>query len=253
MSCQTLNEAIVDLARGVEVREGTAGAVAAHLEHCPACAARFEREQALSAGLSALRGHTADAAPADALQQRLMAMFDASQAAARTSPSSGVSRGWQKAAAAIAITVGGIAAWRLANPSQVAVQPTISENRVPAAVAPQVPPTPAPPPTVATGLSPSSAKTTPGNRRGSGARPSRVLHPTGFVQLPAAAGLPAFESGQIVRVEIPVTSLPVYGVDILPDVVNRPVRAELLIGQDGLPRAIRLIRSIPVGTSRTEW
>jgi hypothetical protein len=73
------------------------------------------------------------------------------------------------------------------------------------------------------------------------------------VQLPAAAGLPAFESGQIVRVEIPVTSLPMYGVDILPDAVNRPVRADLLVGQDGLPRAIRLIRTVAVGTSRSEW
>jgi hypothetical protein len=253
MSCQTLNEAIVDLARGMEVGEGTAAAIRAHVGHCAACAARFEREEALSAGLRALQASAAGAAPSGALQQRLMDEFDASQAATRPATSRGVSRGWLQAAAAIAIGVGAIAAWRLVSPPQVAVQQTISENRVPAGVAPQVPPTPAPTPAAATGPSPSSARTTPGNQRGSGTRPSRVLHPTGFVQLPAAAGLPAFESGQIVRVEIPVTSLPMYGVDILPDAVNRPVRADLLVGQDGLPRAIRLIRTVAVGTSRSEW
>ncbi len=253
MSCHTLNEAIVDLARGMEVGEGTAAAIRAHVEHCAACAARFEREQALSGGLRALLASTAGAAPSAALQQRLMDEFDVSQAAARASTSSGASRGWLKVAAAIAIGVGAIAAWRLANAPKEAVRQTISDNRVPPVVAPQEEPTPTATKTPAIARPPATTGRTAANRRGSDARTSRVLHPTGFVQIPAAAGLPAFESGQIVRVEIPVTSLPVYGVDILPDAVNRPVRADLLVGQDGVPRAIRLIRTVAVGTNRSEW
>lgn len=63
----------------------------------------------------------------------------------------------------------------------------------------------------------------------------------GFIPLPAAAGLPAFESGQIVRIHVPVASLPAYGVEIIPDAPAAAVQADVLVGQDGLPRAIRLV------------
>jgi hypothetical protein len=64
-----------------------------------------------------------------------------------------------------------------------------------------------------------------------------------FVPLPLAAALPDFESGEIVRLGIPVRSLPAYGLEIPPDAPSGPVaiQADLLIGQDGLPRAIRLV------------
>jgi hypothetical protein len=63
---------------------------------------------------------------------------------------------------------------------------------------------------------------------------------TDFVPLPGAAELPAFERGDIVRVELPVVSLPAYGLDMVPDAAPAYVAADLLIGQDGVPRAIRL-------------
>jgi hypothetical protein len=61
-----------------------------------------------------------------------------------------------------------------------------------------------------------------------------------FMPLPVAVGLPAFESGVIVRIELPVAALPRYGVAI-PDTPKRVVQADLLVGQDGQPRAIRVI------------
>ena len=67
-----------------------------------------------------------------------------------------------------------------------------------------------------------------------------VITPAGFVELPWTAGLPAFESGEIVRLDLPAASLPAYGIDISAG-ANRPVEADLLIGQDGLARAIRLV------------
>ena len=68
-----------------------------------------------------------------------------------------------------------------------------------------------------------------------------VIRPAGFVPVPAAAGLPQFESGVIVRVALPVTALPSYGVDISPASSDQPVEADVLLGQDGLARAIRLV------------
>ena len=68
------------------------------------------------------------------------------------------------------------------------------------------------------------------------------IHPAGFVEIPNAWTLPPMESGSIVRVALPVTILPQYGLAILPDAATHMVEAELLIAQDGLPRMIRLAR-----------
>jgi hypothetical protein len=74
-------------------------------------------------------------------------------------------------------------------------------------------------------------------------RPSRFVRPEGFVPLPSAAGLPDFESGEIVRVDLPITSLPKYGIEIAPDARSSIVKADFLIGQDRVARAIRLVPS----------
>ena len=68
-----------------------------------------------------------------------------------------------------------------------------------------------------------------------------VVHPAGFMALPGAAWLPEMESATIVRVSLPVTALPAYGVPIQPDVKSDAVLAELLVAQDGQPRAIRFV------------
>jgi hypothetical protein len=64
----------------------------------------------------------------------------------------------------------------------------------------------------------------------------------GFVPVPGAAALPRLESARIVRYELPIGALPAYGVEIVPDAARRAVEAELLVGQDGYARAIRLVQ-----------
>jgi hypothetical protein len=78
-------------------------------------------------------------------------------------------------------------------------------------------------------------------RRPTRANRPRTISPQGFVPIPTAIGLPDFESGQIVRFDLPITSLPLYGVQIPAGASEDPIRADLLIGQDGQARAIRLV------------
>ena len=61
-----------------------------------------------------------------------------------------------------------------------------------------------------------------------------------FVPWPGAIGLPPLESGQLVRVELPVSVLPTLGLRP-PSSRRTAVRADLLVGQDGLTRAVRLV------------
>jgi hypothetical protein len=66
-----------------------------------------------------------------------------------------------------------------------------------------------------------------------------TIQPAGFVDIPGASALPPMESGAIVRVALPVSALPSYGIQIGPDFGAGRMEVDLLIAQDGLPRAIR--------------
>lgn len=72
------------------------------------------------------------------------------------------------------------------------------------------------------------------------AHPPRSVSPAGFVALPGAGVLPQMESATIVRVSLPVAALPAYGITII-DLKTDSVEAELLVAQDGQPRAIRFV------------
>jgi hypothetical protein len=61
-----------------------------------------------------------------------------------------------------------------------------------------------------------------------------------FVPWPGAAALPAFESGQLVRTELPASVLPLLGITGAHVSREGRVAADLLIGQDGMVRAVRL-------------
>jgi hypothetical protein len=81
--------------------------------------------------------------------------------------------------------------------------------------------------------------------------PRRQIHPAGFIELPGVGALPPMESGSIVRVVLPITELPSYGIQIVPDIHTYAVEADLLVGQDGMTRAIRLVNNSDSSRSST--
>ena len=70
--------------------------------------------------------------------------------------------------------------------------------------------------------------------------PPEPQPPSEFVMVPGAAALPPMESGELVRMFVPVSMLPSLGVAPPANSVTR-VRADLIVGQDGLTRAVRLV------------
>jgi hypothetical protein len=62
----------------------------------------------------------------------------------------------------------------------------------------------------------------------------------GFYPLPEAEALPPVENAMVVRVQLPVSSLQLMGVPIGEESAGASVQADLLLGQDGLARAVRL-------------
>lgn len=70
------------------------------------------------------------------------------------------------------------------------------------------------------------------------------MQQAGFLEIPGTRYLPPLESAAIVRVSLPVTTLPSYGIQIAPDMTTESVDADLLIAQDGLARGIRLVNDL---------
>ncbi len=62
----------------------------------------------------------------------------------------------------------------------------------------------------------------------------------GFYPLPEAEALPPLENAMVVRVQVPVTSLRLMGVPVNEEDAGADVEADLLLGQDGLARGVRL-------------
>ena len=158
------------------------------------------------------------------IEQQLLRAFDERESTAQPTPSILVWRPWLAAAAALVLIVGSLAVWRLTS---------VTVNSVMTGVEPIVSVKPSTTPLVEVPVTPKSsasmgATTLPRPHRPAGARGSRssgVIRPTGFVQLPGTAALPAFESGEIVRMDIPVASLPAYGIDISSGTGMGPVDA----------------------------
>lgn len=73
------------------------------------------------------------------------------------------------------------------------------------------------------------------------AAPAPAADMASFVMWPGAEALPPFESGALVRVEVPWSSLSWLGAS--PASAHGVVQADIVIGQDGLARAVRLVQS----------
>ena len=120
-------------------------------------------------------------------------------------------------------------------------------SRIPQAVDSSAPPAAAV--SVAGASLPSSpALAASGDERPTGTRPApQVVEEPGdvaaadFVLWPGAAAWPPFESGELVRVTLPLDALPALGF-APPAAADALVQADVLVGQDGFARAIRLVQ-----------
>ncbi len=71
---------------------------------------------------------------------------------------------------------------------------------------------------------------------------SRQVSMDDFVALPASEGLPPTSAISLVRMQIQQNALQQYGLEVPAETEPRTVLAEFAVGEDGLPRAIRIVR-----------
>jgi hypothetical protein len=71
---------------------------------------------------------------------------------------------------------------------------------------------------------------------------NRVELVTEFYPLIEGDDFDAAEVSQVVRVEVPASSLSAAGLSVSPEISTVPVKADVALGYDGLARAIRFVR-----------
>jgi len=257
MNCQRFEQVVSELARGqmmeAEVRTEAVG----HSEQCERCLARLRDEETLTRGLQLLAGDMESlAAPAE-IELKLREAFRERRVVAPVAVGSSRSRYWLVAVAAVlllAITVAGMW-WRSETPQKtVAETPRSKPSEVTSGPSGPSQPAPAPAPKEeefrAENQEPKRQLPRPGRRNTSNRRvpETPVAHhtrneiATDFVPLGDMNAVMLQDGGQIVRVNLHRSALVKFGIPVNMERYNENVKADVLIGVDGLARAIRFVQ-----------
>lgn len=238
MTCRAVTAYLVDLARGISVEADRRLEIDRHLRECRRCAARLEEERAVSAGLGRLARATGEPAPNPEAERALLAAFDSAWAQPHVVARW---RAWQPLAAAAVVVLaalGATGAWTIANRRAAAPAPATASPRIAATAPPVAEPLAAaahPAQLVAkTAVKTAAPRSVPDRRE-----PAISIDASAFVPWPGADTLPTFESGRLMRLDLPTSVAISLGLNP-PASQTGVVRADILVGQDGLARAVRV-------------
>jgi hypothetical protein len=253
MNCENFENIVNDLARAKMMDAVARERGLAHAETCQRCAERLADERALTAGLKALSASDEEKAAPDRVEAALLAAFREQPIRERFSPRW---PRWALAAAAAILVAVGLIVYRTLNnaPSEKSRDDQVLAT-----------PTPAPAPVERKVNEPVVDRKLAGNKsaRPGGtrwhlvprsraprflirdeitlyARDSEVA--SDFFPLTYEEDSAPMESGQLIRVQMPRSALVSFGLPVNVERADAPVTADLLVGEDGLARAIRFVR-----------
>jgi|SRR5918911_2628783 hypothetical protein len=274
MNCRSFETTITELARGQMLEAQLKEDALAHLKDCQRCAARFADERALTAGLHSVAAKMALAeAPARA-EESLLSAFRQRATNSFTSVNAHAPaemarwRIWSIAAAA-GILIGSTftvsrllfssskPAPRETSIAQEAPRPLSSgtgeEINQSSADSNSTPLVESPGESVTIYSTPRPANRRRGLMPGRGdGRMQTVSNKetasaseeiaTDFLPLTYDANLSQLDGGQVVRVELPRAALQTFGLPMNAERAGERVKADVLLGHDGVARAIRFVR-----------
>ncbi len=279
MSCRNVETIITELARGQMMEARAKEDALIHMEACQRCAARFADEQTLTNGLRAVTASAASIETPARVEAALLSAFRHGATSTHVSidtnarPLATPWLPWSIAAAAVILIFSVFALPRLL--------PVDSREQAQRAVS-DVQPNPSPSITTPESASaqsnpenqsdnaaehsgPESAggasSPRPVDRRralmqnaGLRNRPVRGANSfqpalnaseeirTEFLPLTYGGNLSQLDNGQIVRVELPRSALQSFGLPMNAERAGERVKADVLLGHDGVARAIRFVR-----------
>jgi len=183
-----------------------------HLEECPACAAEWKRQRALADGLRAVQKEWRHLQAPARVESRLTAAFRANNGLAARRPRWTWVPALTWAAAAISMAVISLFLVR-------GRQPLTPHRPAPAGVEMAL-------------VQPASTIA---------AADDSPYADSDFIPLPNAERIAPNEEVNVVRVEVPRSAMMALGLEVSADQASEPVEAEVVLGSDGLARAVRFL------------
>lgn len=237
MNCQGFEKLVLALAREQSLDAAVREQGLAHTAVCVRCAAHLAEERALLAGVRAVVGELAELeAPARIEAALLTAFREQVTAAAPVVIPMPVNTtrwtSWQRGAIAAGILA-------LVSVPVIFLQRSDVRNQretplqVPLAIDRDHPIAQQP-------VAPRPRHRVRHQAHGNNSDDAEVV--TEFFPLREGEDITAFESGRLLRVELPGSALSEVGLSVQPETLDTPVKADVMLGDDGLARAIRFVR-----------
>lgn len=227
MNCREFESGLIEVARNGPLGRDERARVVAHAELCGACRAMLQSQRRLHAAAGALGARAAQLSTPPQIERALLAEFEATRAFHRPQPRRFV---YGVLGGAIAASLA-LVWWLAERPA-----PTMRINH---------PVTVAASPAVAQSVQPELAVTkprTPKHIR----RADRAKTEQPFIEIPYTMPLERWERTDVVRMDLPVAALIAAGLPMGMMDPGASARTDVLVGQDGRARAVRLISiSIP--------
>jgi hypothetical protein len=255
MNCREFEDIVSDLVRAKMINAASRAAGMAHAEICGRCATRLADERALGAGLKSMAASDEEKNAPTSVEAALLEAFRAQSPNPLARPLQVQSRNWPRwalAAAALILIAFGFIVYRAVQNDPQKDNKAFTEK------------TPTPQPSVRREEQVVKEKGEPEPRRGSRApRPRRVNrlllnkpfiidsitayakdseYATDFFPLSYGGDQKPMERGEVIRVQMPRSALIAFGLPVNVERADVPVKADLLVGEDGLTRAIRFVR-----------
>jgi len=254
MNCQRFEDVISEIAREQIIDAGTREEVLRHSDDCESCAARLENERRITLSLRGLAENTASAGAPARVEERLLAAFDELDPV--QFPALPVSAGRYRrqyligAIAAALLLVFGLSAirWWQSGPVtpktgtvRVADAGSAADTAEPGTFAPPIiKQTLAAPPDSLRKSSTRHKVGTPAKQKPANSVNTEIA--TDFIPVIYGGAANLAEGGRMVRVELPRSAMASFGLPVHMDRVNQKVKADVLLGVDGLAQAIRFVQ-----------
>ena len=250
MNCHDFETIAADLAREGLMDAGQRESAVAHANSCSSCSSRLGDERALTDGLRFVAKDTNQEAP-PRVQTALLAAFRQQQPA-HPAPARFAKRQWSYVAAAAAAIVivamlallvsrtqksqlpveqkAGSVVPRPPEESAPVVRPATNEQKVAAVHTEQ---------RIKRATRPRNASRT-ANHLNEPAVTAEIA--TEFIPLVNRESLAEMDGGQVMRVELPRSALMSFGLPMDMERATERIKADVVVGNDGLARAIRFVR-----------
>jgi len=256
MNCQKFEEVVNDIARAQLIAVALREEALAHIRECVQCGRRLEDELCLTSRLRGLAAAIESIDTPESLPVRLFEAFDRRPWPARRRWAGIGRRSWVAVAAALLLVIGGFSLrmtrWRHSIPvtpvvDTVAVSTRESQAEKGSASPSYVPVVSRNPPPRAQ----ARPVRKPTRRQRSNDSPTSgeiVSHhsheiATDFFLINYSAVTLA-EGGRVIRLTLPRSAMARFGLPVNMDRANEPVKADVILGIDNLPQAIRFVQEM---------